>query len=127
MAQKYFTETGHWLSGGFYDYFMKDGEDEGIYRYGYPISEEFFDVGLGVTTQWFERARFEHNPHISNNEQHVALGLVGVELKLALGIDTSEYMPHFERATPPTEETTETTPVEDAATQEVVEPTPTTE
>jgi hypothetical protein len=104
MAQKYFEETGHWLSGGFYDYYMKDGESEGIYRFGYPISEEFYDEGLGLTTQWFERARFEHNPHIANNEQHVALGLVGVELKMALEIDTSEYMPFFERAEGPEEE-----------------------
>jgi hypothetical protein len=111
MGQKYFQETGHFLSGGFYDYFMRNGEAEGIYQYGFPISEEFYDEGLGVTTQWFERARFEHNTNISNNDQDVVLGLLGVELVQTLGIDESEYMPHFEPATPPTEEaTTEPSP-----------------
>lgn len=103
MAQKFFPETGHWLSGGFYDYFMKDGEAEGIYQYGYPISEEFHDTGLGVTVQWFERARFEHQPDIANNDQDVVLGLVGRELVASLVIDESELMNFFEPATPPTE------------------------
>lgn len=108
MGQRYFSETGHYLSGGFYDYWMKDGEEHGLYTYGFPISEEFHDPGQDMTVQYFERARFEHNPDLSNNDQHVVLGLVARELVDHLGMAESELMPYFEAAeAPETDDNTE--------------------
>jgi hypothetical protein len=109
MAQRFFDETGHYLSGGFYDYWMKDGEEHGLYTYGFPISEEYHDPGQDMTVQYFERARFEHNPDLSNNDQHVVLGLLGRELVDKLGMADSELMEYFEAATPPAEEEQEDT------------------
>jgi hypothetical protein len=64
----YFAETGHNICDGFRTYWQQHGlefGDEGIsYResvalFGFPISEEFIDPETGLTTQYFERARFE--------------------------------------------------------------------
>jgi hypothetical protein len=51
---------------------------ESLALFGYPISEEFTDPATGLTTQYFERARFEFHPH--NPEPFkVELGRLGAD------------------------------------------------
>jgi hypothetical protein len=62
-GERYFSETGHSISGPFYDFWRKRG---GLQIFGYPISEPFEEInpvdGQNYTVQYFERARFEHHP-----------------------------------------------------------------
>lgn len=74
-TQHFFEETGHWLSGGFYEYWNREGFDNGVRNYGFPISEEYTDADTGITVQYFERARFEFQPELGG----VVLGLLGQE------------------------------------------------
>jgi hypothetical protein len=66
----YYPETGHYLGGGFRDYWKANG---GLQIFGYPMTEEY-RAPNGRTTQWFERARFEVSPSGA-----VELGLLGRE------------------------------------------------
>ncbi len=68
----FFPETQHNLCGGFSDYWNKFG---GLAVYGLPLTEEFQENG--VTTQYFERARFEWHPGSWPERSDVLLGLVG--------------------------------------------------
>ncbi len=68
----YFPETQHNLCGGFRDYWNNFG---GLAVYGFPTTEEFQENG--VTTQYFERARFEWHPGSWPERSDVLLGLVG--------------------------------------------------
>jgi hypothetical protein len=61
-GDRFFTETGHNLGGGFLVYWDANG---GLAQFGYPISEEFVETledGKQYTVQYFERARFEWHP-----------------------------------------------------------------
>jgi hypothetical protein len=62
-GEQFFPETGHGLSGPFYDFWRKHG---GLPVFGYPISEPLQEAGAAdgkpYTVQYFERARFEHHP-----------------------------------------------------------------
>jgi hypothetical protein len=75
----YFNETGHNLSHGFKDYWLKNG---GLAIFGFPISEEFKEVsptdGKTYTVQYFQRNRFEYHPENLPPYQ-VLLGLLGSE------------------------------------------------
>jgi peptidoglycan/xylan/chitin deacetylase (PgdA/CDA1 family) len=73
--QRYFPETGHWLSHGFLAYWERYG---GLAIFGYPLTEEFQQDG--VTVQYFERARFEWHPGAWPERMDVLLGRLGVEL-----------------------------------------------
>lgn len=53
----YFSETQHYLGGGFYRYWLEHG---GLMQYGYPLTEEMQEDGR--TVQYFERAVFEYWP-----------------------------------------------------------------
>ncbi|MDQ6747961.1 MAG: hypothetical protein M3010_07660 [Candidatus Dormibacteraeota bacterium] len=59
----YFTETGHWVGGRFWQYWQQHG---GLAQQGYPLSDEFTEVsdlnGKPYTVQYFERAVFEAHP-----------------------------------------------------------------
>jgi hypothetical protein len=66
----YYPETGHYLGGGFRDYWKANG---GLQVFGYPMTEEY-RAPNGRTTQWFERARFELSP-----SGVIELGLLGRE------------------------------------------------
>ncbi|MCS7296051.1 MAG: hypothetical protein NZ761_11715, partial [Dehalococcoidia bacterium] len=57
---RYFTETRHNLCGEFLAYWDRTG---GLMQHGYPLTEEYFAPELGVTVQWFERARLEFHPN----------------------------------------------------------------
>jgi hypothetical protein len=87
-ACRYFAETGHNICDGFRGYWERHGlefDDKGVTHresvalFGYPISEEFIDPETGLTTQYFERARFEFHP--ANQDPHtVLLGRLGASM-----------------------------------------------
>ncbi len=70
----YYPETGHYLGGGFRDFWKSKG---GLSVFGFPITEEY-RASNGRTTQWFERARFELAPSGA-----VELGLLGSEATIS--------------------------------------------
>lgn len=53
---KYFSETGHNVSGEFLKFYSND--PNATFLFGYPITEEFTSKD-GETVQYFQRARFE--------------------------------------------------------------------
>jgi hypothetical protein len=90
---QYFAETGHSLCEPFLTYFRSNGLEfdgkpgksypESLALFGLPVSEptvETNQAGATVSTQWFERARFEHHPQ-NQPPYHVLLGLLGNEIR----------------------------------------------
>ena len=71
----YFSETGHTLTGAFYDYWQVSG---GLAIFGYPISEPLQEGGYLV--QYFQRNRFELHPENAGTPYEVLLGLLGRDL-----------------------------------------------
>jgi YVTN family beta-propeller protein len=75
-----FPETGKCVQGLFYAYWHEHG---GLERFGYPITDEFDEVGRadGKTrrVQYFERARLEYHPERVNTPAVVLPGLLGRE------------------------------------------------
>ncbi len=80
-GQLYFAETGHTLRNAFKRHWQSTG---GLAQYGYPISEEFYEVnpdnGQTYVVQYFERARFEWHPELIGTPYEVLLGLLGNQL-----------------------------------------------
>ncbi|NBU64862.1 MAG: hypothetical protein EBS29_10235, partial [Chloroflexia bacterium] len=80
-GQLYFAETGHTLRNAFKRHWLGTG---GLAQYGYPISEEFYEVnpvdGQTYVVQYFERARFEWHPEHIGTPYEVLLGLLGSQL-----------------------------------------------
>lgn len=83
---QYFSETRYNLCDGFREYWHSHGLDfgdpgfsdrESLALFGYPISGEF--QANGVTTQYFERARFEYHPE-NEPPYDILLGLLGNEI-----------------------------------------------
>lgn len=61
-GRAFFPESGHTLGGAFQWAWQTRG---GLAAFGFPISEEFSEVGADGSArlvQYFERARFEHHP-----------------------------------------------------------------
>jgi photosystem II stability/assembly factor-like uncharacterized protein len=75
---KFFAETGHWVGGGFWDYWQQHG---GLAQQGYPISDEFQEQsdldGKIYTVQYFERAVFEFHPENRGTPYTVLLAQLG--------------------------------------------------
>ncbi|MFO7169341.1 MAG: VanW family protein [Chloroflexota bacterium] len=79
-GRRYIAASGHTLGGAFAVFWDEHG---GVGLFGYPISEEFTEVGPdGVprTVQYFERARFELADAPDGSGHVVQLGLIGREL-----------------------------------------------
>src|SRR5271157_1653429 len=55
--QLYVPETGHWIRGEFLKFYQS--VDNSLLLFGYPITDEFFDSTDQITTQYFQRARFD--------------------------------------------------------------------
>ncbi len=70
----YFAATGQHLCDQFLDYWNAFG---GLPVFGYPLSQEFTENGF--TVQYFERARFEHQPGVWAERFDVLQGLLGVQ------------------------------------------------
>jgi peptidoglycan/xylan/chitin deacetylase (PgdA/CDA1 family) len=75
MGERYFPETGHTVKGNFLDYWNRFG---GLELFGYPISDEF--EWNGMTVQYFERVRMEHQPGMWPERYDILLGRLGAEL-----------------------------------------------
>jgi uncharacterized protein with LGFP repeats len=74
-ADRYFPETGHWVSGTFLRYWNMYG---GLPIFGYPLTDEFTENGM--TVQYFERNRFEWHPEYAGTRYEVLLGRLGADL-----------------------------------------------
>ncbi len=91
--RQYFNETGHYLAGGFKNYWA---QNNGLKVFGYPVTEEFseFDpqTNLRRTVQYFERAKLEYLPNqLPGNEIQVAL--LGKESLLGQYIVPGRFVP----------------------------------
>jgi parallel beta-helix repeat protein len=84
----FFAETGHTLCGRFLNYWQRHGLDMGddgvSYReslalFGLPISEVFIDPDTGLTSQYFERAIFQHHPDNDGTPYEVLLVRLGAQ------------------------------------------------
>jgi hypothetical protein len=85
---RYVRETRHNVCDGFRGYWEQHGlelgdpgvsDRESLALFGYPISEEFVDAETGLTTQYYERARFEW--HAENQGPFaVLLGRLGASI-----------------------------------------------
>ena len=75
---RFFSETGHTVSGRFLSYWLQNG---GLAQQGFPITEEMREIsptdGKAYTVQYFERAVFELHPE-NQAPYDVLLSLLGV-------------------------------------------------
>lgn len=71
---RFFSETGHNLSGEFLKYYQ--GIPGADVIFGYPITEAFTDANSGRLIQYFTRARFEYYPENAEG-QRVKLSSLG--------------------------------------------------
>jgi hypothetical protein len=71
---RYFAATGQHLCDRFLTYWETFG---GLAIFGFPISQELTENGF--TVQYFERARFEHQPGVWAERFDVLQGLLGVQ------------------------------------------------
>lgn len=72
IGGRYFSETGHHLSGVFRKFFEERGSIE---IFGYPRTEAFIEDG--ITVQYFQRARFELHPDKLGTPYEVQFTLIG--------------------------------------------------
>lgn len=59
-TQKYFPETGHYVSGSFWEFYKSTPNAEKLY--GFPITEAFVEQDHERFVQYFERVRFYLDP-----------------------------------------------------------------
>jgi hypothetical protein len=78
---KYFSETGHNVSGEFLSFY--NANPNATFLYGYPITEQFTSKD-GKTVQYFQRARFEYNASLPAG-QRVKLSPLGRETYTSTG------------------------------------------
>src|SRR5262249_39321399 len=90
---RYYSATGHNLSGAFLTYWDSHG---GLFVHGYPLSEPFLEVnptdGKVYTVQYFERSRFEWHPEHAGTPYEVLLGLLGTQLAQQQGYFYGAYL-----------------------------------
>ncbi len=73
--ERFFPETGFGTAGAFARFWARNG---GLPRFGLPLSPPVADpAGGGLTTQYFERARFEFHPDYPP-QYRVSLALLGL-------------------------------------------------
>ncbi len=78
---KYFSETGHNVKGDFLKFYNSNAN--AVFLYGYPITEEF-TAKNGRVVQYFQRARFEYWPDLSEG-QRVVVTPLGRETYVSTG------------------------------------------
>jgi hypothetical protein len=71
---RFFAETGHSLCGPYLSYWQNNG---GLERFGYPITEPFYETveTKKLQVQYFERRRMELHPDVPGSP--LLLGLLG--------------------------------------------------
>jgi hypothetical protein len=76
----YFTETQHYLSFGFKNFWVQSG---GLPVFGFPLTEEYAeynrDQGKLLTVQYLERQRYEYHPENVGTPYETELGRLGAE------------------------------------------------
>ena len=72
QAVKFFIETGHNVGGDFLKFYNSNAD--ATILYGYPITEEFQNKD-GRSIQYFQRARFEYWPELSEGQRVVPTSL----------------------------------------------------
>lgn len=77
---QFFAETGHSLCEPYLGYWQQNG---GLERFGYPVTEPFFETveGTKLAVQYFERRRMELHPALPGNP--LLLGLLGSAVRAA--------------------------------------------
>ncbi|MBL8050637.1 MAG: hypothetical protein JNM46_05390 [Anaerolineales bacterium] len=78
---KYFSETGHNVTGEFLTFY--NSNPNATFLYGYPITEQFVSKD-GKTVQYFQRARFEYIAELPQG-QRVQLTSLGRETYTSAG------------------------------------------
>lgn len=85
-----FRETGHTLTGKFYDYWKVNG---GLAQHGLPLTEPTEEInpidGKRYLVQYFERSRLELHPENAGTQYEVLMGHFGVQLLRARGWNLS--------------------------------------
>lgn len=76
-TQRYFSQTGHSVSGAFQRFW----ETRGVAIFGYPLTEPF--VENGRTVQYFERVRLDAYPELANTDREVQVAPLGTALAAA--------------------------------------------
>jgi hypothetical protein len=74
---RYFPETGHYVSGDFLLFYNQAPNARTIY--GLPITEQYYDININRTVQYFQNARFELYPEYPPGEK-VLLTQLGTAL-----------------------------------------------
>jgi photosystem II stability/assembly factor-like uncharacterized protein len=79
--QKWFSGTGHTLSGRFLSFWMSHN---GAVLFGLPRSEPLYETngdgtGRSYLVQYFTNARMEYHPELAGTGNEVTLGLLGKE------------------------------------------------
>lgn len=69
---RYFSETGHNVSGEFLKFY--NSNSNATFLYGYPITEEFTSKD-GNTAQYFQRARFEYRAELPEGQRVLVTAL----------------------------------------------------
>jgi len=95
-VRRYFPDTGHWLVGNFYDFYMDYERAETVY--GSPITDQYLDNLTGRTIQYFQNARFEIRPENPPGLQVVVTPLGEILYEPAVPIQFSTYTPNCRQA-----------------------------
>ncbi len=86
LDNKYFSETGHNVSGEILKYFSSN--PNAIFLYGYPITEQFTSKD-GKTVQYFQRARFEYRAELPEGQRVQISGLGSLTFTSTGKLDTT--------------------------------------
>jgi hypothetical protein len=84
----YFNETGHYLSYGFKDFWIRSG---GLPVFGFPLTTEYDELNPDMdefrTVQYTERQRFEYHPELAGTPYETLLGRLGAADAEQRGLD----------------------------------------
>lgn len=95
-TSRFFSDTGHWLVGHFYDFYMDYEYAEIVY--GSPITDQYLDNLTGRLIQYFENARFEMHPENPPGLQVVVTPLGEILYEPDLPIYFNRFTPNCHQA-----------------------------
>jgi hypothetical protein len=95
-APLFFSDTGHWLLGQFYDFYMDYENAEIIF--GSPITDEFYDDLSGRIVQYFEYVRFELHLENPPGHQVIITELGNILYQPGMPIELNPFTPNCRQA-----------------------------
>ncbi|MGD8455896.1 MAG: hypothetical protein PVF83_05890 [Anaerolineales bacterium] len=95
-TNRFFSDTGHWLVGEFYDFYTAYERADLVF--GFPITDEFLDELTGLTVQYFENVRFELHPENPHGLQVVVTPLGQILYEPAEPIQLNSLSPNCRQA-----------------------------